>query len=510
MVDLTYPIKPLQQAEKLLHALGDLCTAQRLAQRRLTVNRAGLHLVVFGEFNRGKSTLINALLGRVVLPAKLVPTTGHVTSVMHGSPEEVRVRFLDGRWDTATLDKLDSFSSLTDGLARDDIDTIEVAVRSSLLRDGLVLVDTPGISDTDKLTARARAAVEQADLVLFLLDATQLLGDHERQSAVDWITRELDKPLVPVVNRMNLVEGQDRKPLRERIDRWARQHLPPVLGRSWFEVNALGALRHELGRGPVPTDDFVALRKSLKKLSGGAGWSLQQRGRRRFASLRDQSTSRTEQSAPEDSAGRRGTGCAQRQQQRQHLQTQLRWLQDGHCTGNARLLTYAERQIQEELQWLLGKIRGASNAELKKRYGGWYQQAAADAVGCIEAEGNGLLQALAVEQTSWTGPLDSLTIQERLTLDDRIQVASRPSSLRTVLGDGITDWIERRLGIDHSKPFADSAREQWAALRDRIVRTLQAQWQARLGVLCRHVERKFIHLDALEKLTSEAIEKRRV
>ncbi len=427
MVDLTYPIKPLQQAEKLLHALGDLCTAQRLAQRRLTVNRAGLHLVVFGEFNRGKSTLINALLGRVVLPAKLVPTTGHVTSVMHGSPEEVRVRFLDGRWDTATLDKLDSFSSLTDGLARDDIDTIEVAVRSSLLRDGLVLVDTPGISDTDKLTARARAAVEQADLVLFLLDATQLLGDHERQLAVDWITRELDKPLVPVVNRMNLVEGQDRKPLRERIDRWARQHLPPVLGRSWFEVNALGALRHELGRGPVPTDDFVALRKSLKKLSGGAGWSLQQRGRRgllrsEIRALREQNNQllRTLRADAERVA-------LERQQQRQHLQTQLRWLQDGHCTGNARLLTYAERQIQEELQWLLGKIRGASNAELKKRYGGRYQQAAADAVGCIEAEGNRLLQALAVEQTSWTGPLDSLTIQERLTLDDRIQVASRPS-----------------------------------------------------------------------------------
>ena len=52
-------------------------------------------LVVFGEFNRGKSTLVNAILGRVVLLAKLVPTTGHVTTVLWGEEERVRVQFAD-------------------------------------------------------------------------------------------------------------------------------------------------------------------------------------------------------------------------------------------------------------------------------------------------------------------------------------------------------------------------------------------------------------------------------
>jgi GTPase SAR1 family protein len=500
----------VQEAETLLRALGENASAQRLASVRQSMCRTGLSLVVFGEFNRGKSTLINALLGRVVLPAKLVPTTGHITSVLHGAPEEVRIRFLDGRWENTSLGQLDSFSSLNDGLARDDIDAIEVAVQAELLQDGLVLVDTPGVSDAAYLTTRARTAVEQADLVIFLLDATQLLGDYERQLAVDWITKELDKPLVPVVNRMNLVEDHDQGPLRERIDRWARQHLPPVLGRPWFEVNALGALRHALGNGRNPPDDFAALCNSLKGLTGSKRQHLQQRSRSgqlrsEIRALREQNH-RTLETLRTDA----DRIAQERHEQRQRLQTQLRWLEEGGRVQNEGLVAYAERQLQEELQQLLAKIREASHAGLKKHCGAWYQQAAEDAVRCVETEGNRILGTLAAEHGSLNTPLDPLTVQERLTLDDRIQVASQPNLLRKVLGDGITDWIERRLGIDHSRPFADSAKEQWGDLRDRVLQILHAQSKARLGVLRRHVEGQLTQLDTLEHVPKVRIEKRAV
>ena len=61
----------------------------RLRMLRESFDAPELRVVVFGEFSRGKSTLINALLGRSALPAKAMPTTGHVTPYS-GSPSTVR------------------------------------------------------------------------------------------------------------------------------------------------------------------------------------------------------------------------------------------------------------------------------------------------------------------------------------------------------------------------------------------------------------------------------------
>src|SRR5438309_7530961 len=55
------------------------------------------NLVVLGQFKRGKSTLINALLGADLLPTAVVPLTSIVTIIQHGPQPRALVRFLDGR-----------------------------------------------------------------------------------------------------------------------------------------------------------------------------------------------------------------------------------------------------------------------------------------------------------------------------------------------------------------------------------------------------------------------------
>src|SRR5205823_2557196 len=64
------------------------------------------NLVVLGQFKRGKSTLINALLGADLLPTAVVPLTSIVTIIRHGPQPQAVVRFLDRRTlevDTADL-----------------------------------------------------------------------------------------------------------------------------------------------------------------------------------------------------------------------------------------------------------------------------------------------------------------------------------------------------------------------------------------------------------------------
>ncbi len=63
--------------------------------------------------------------------------------------------------------------------AREDIDYIDIFVTQPPLQQGLVLIDTPDVNEKQAQTNRALRAVAQADLVLFVLRATQLLGMEE-------------------------------------------------------------------------------------------------------------------------------------------------------------------------------------------------------------------------------------------------------------------------------------------------------------------------------------------
>ena len=62
---------------------------------KLSGNR--FHLVVLGQFKRGKSTFINSLLGDKVLPTAVVPLTSIVTLLKYGDKENIEILFNDGR-----------------------------------------------------------------------------------------------------------------------------------------------------------------------------------------------------------------------------------------------------------------------------------------------------------------------------------------------------------------------------------------------------------------------------
>lgn len=268
--------------KQMLEHLDEAEFARRFAWVNEQRVAPGFHVVVFGEFNRGKSTLINALLGREVLPAKLVPTTGHVTRILWGPDEQVRVRLRSGEIEVFPLAQLDELS-LVDGIAvREDVELVEVVADCTLLESGLVFVDTPGIQDCRAQSERTERALLQADLILALLDATQLLSESE-QSELLRIYRQLGTPVVPIVNRLNLIDSGGLPELRERLQCWTASSFEPVWdSKAWFEVDALGALKQSLGLGDRARDDFKKLESFLASLTCG-----------RFDALREQSRLRT-------------------------------------------------------------------------------------------------------------------------------------------------------------------------------------------------------------------------
>ena len=112
--------------------------AKRLAEGRF-------HVMVVGEFKRGKSTLVNALLGVEVLPTGVLPLTAVMTEVVHGDEARSR-RGFDGVSFGIGLDELADYVTEAGNPGNErGVERVEVRVPASVLASGVVLVDTPGL-----------------------------------------------------------------------------------------------------------------------------------------------------------------------------------------------------------------------------------------------------------------------------------------------------------------------------------------------------------------------------
>ncbi len=154
-------------------ALADL--ADRLRQRRLRV-------LVAGEAKRGKSTLVNALLGRLVLPSGVTPLTALATAVRYGPEEGVTAVLRDGRTESYPLSALDDLvTERGNPHNRRGLTSVTVTVDAPILARGVELVDTPGTGSVyEHNTAAAELALGTMDAAVFVLTADPPVSASER------------------------------------------------------------------------------------------------------------------------------------------------------------------------------------------------------------------------------------------------------------------------------------------------------------------------------------------
>ena len=197
-------------------------------------------VVVAGEFNSGKSTLINALLGQALLPSGVTPTTNEVSILRHleeglpGAEPVVKEREADGLfvWN----------------------------VRGSELLREVNIVDTPG---TNVVLQRQQRLTEdfvpRADLVLFVLSADRPLSESEREF-LEYV-RQWDKLVVFAVNKQDLLANEEE--LEEVLD-FVKDNVSGLLGVNNPEVLPVSARK--------ALDAKVSCRGSSQDLSAISGW----------------------------------------------------------------------------------------------------------------------------------------------------------------------------------------------------------------------------------------------
>lgn len=177
--------------------------AKKLAEERFNV-------VVLGEFKRGKTTFVNALLGAEILPAAVVPLTSIVTAVAWGDEVRAEITLSDGR--VQQVGARDLATYVTERGNPENRLRVERAVLhypAEDLRDGVFLVDTPGVGSVyAHNTEAARAFVPEADAAIFLTTADPPISDTERQFLKD--VREEASRMFFVLNKVDYLSGPDR------------------------------------------------------------------------------------------------------------------------------------------------------------------------------------------------------------------------------------------------------------------------------------------------------------
>jgi GTP-binding protein EngB required for normal cell division len=265
---------PVDGASRLLR-LADLAQelgaepvceeARELAAR---VSEGRFYVACVGQFKRGKSTLLNALVGHAVVPTGYVPVTAVPTVIRFGGELRARVRMRDGSWqEVATPDLKEYVTEELNPENKKGVEGAEVFVPSSLLSSGMCFVDTPGLGSVfTGNSATTQAFIPHIDAALVVVGADPPIGGEEL-ALVEAVGRQV-QDLILVINKAD----RTTDPERAAAVRFTREVLEKRLHRPMGEVFEVSAAERMENHGALR--DWERLLASLHHLVEDSGRNL--------------------------------------------------------------------------------------------------------------------------------------------------------------------------------------------------------------------------------------------
>jgi ethanolamine utilization protein EutP (predicted NTPase) len=203
----------------------------RLAEKRARELLARLaadrfQLAVVGQFSRGKTTLMNALLGAAYLPMGALPMTSVITTVRFGSrPRAIVHRRASPLPVEVPLAEVASFVAQASARRAElQVVSVQVEIPAEILRLGFEFVDTPGVGSAIEInTATTRQFLPEADAVIFVTGLDSPLTEAEAGFLAD-AARHAGR-LFLVLNKRDLVSDRDAAAAAEFVRRHVRDDL---------------------------------------------------------------------------------------------------------------------------------------------------------------------------------------------------------------------------------------------------------------------------------------------
>lgn len=210
-----------------------------------------LTVSVIGQFKRGKSTLINTMLGKEVLPVGIVPVTSVVTRIEAGDDGSY-VKFLDGRVREVDADELSHLiNEQTNPDNKEGVETVTIYRMDEFVSQGITLVDTPGVGSIHRHnTTKAYDFVQESDGVVFMLSVDSPINEIE----IDFLksAKEFAGRFYFVVNKIDVI---NEKELKEYVE-YCQTLLAGILEVPEEEVKIM-PVSAKTGQGVEEFKDFL-------------------------------------------------------------------------------------------------------------------------------------------------------------------------------------------------------------------------------------------------------------
>lgn len=219
-------------------------------------------LLICGEFKRGKSSLVNALLKECVCPVADGIATAVVSVIKYGKTPKV-TRYFSSLNDSgqncsmiikSEIIKVDSIAQFANGTAIDIDNTmyLEIEIPNQSLYNGLILIDTPGIGSLDpRHLFLTQQALPKANAFFFVTDISEPMLTTE----LDFIKNDLcntNKPISIILSKSDLVSRDElstyKSDIESKVSRFCNMAIDciTVSSTEWEEFNTDGSERRKM------------------------------------------------------------------------------------------------------------------------------------------------------------------------------------------------------------------------------------------------------------------------
>ncbi|PSM49881.1 GTP-binding protein [Chroococcidiopsis sp. CCALA 051] len=222
-------------------------------------------ILVIGEFKRGKSTFINALLGQEILPAHATPCTGIINSIQWGDSPKAFLHLhaqdsLERQPKEISINDIEEYVEIKTEIDENYInpaEEVKIFWPLELCRKGVEIIDSPGLNEHNIREKIAMDYLPIVDAVIFVLSCEALASKTELRVIENNLRAIGHEDIFFICNRFDLIKNKEK----ERVKRFGKSKLLPLTKRGEKGVFFLSA--SEALEGRIEGDEQKVIESGL-------------------------------------------------------------------------------------------------------------------------------------------------------------------------------------------------------------------------------------------------------
>ena len=176
---LYHNIKSVQNIVAQYPAAEDIF--QELTKLAEQLSSRTYRVAVIGEFKRGKSSLVNCILGTEILPTDILPTTAVVNRIVYGTEQKIEICYKDGTVKNTSVEELAEYATKKNEMNAAQIREIIVHYPAVFGQNSIELLDTPGLNDDEFMDKTTLDVLDKIDTAIVTTHASYPVSETEKK-----------------------------------------------------------------------------------------------------------------------------------------------------------------------------------------------------------------------------------------------------------------------------------------------------------------------------------------